>query len=144
MVMRITTTSPVMAWLIIAAILALPAAVFLGFLRADRCSMKREEVPFDEWCVIELMGHKQIAGRVTAQAIGNSTLIRVDVPGDEGAQAITKLFGDAAIFSMTVCDKAVVIKWLEQNGIEAIPQFNMKSLRIEATRHFIGADDGPF
>lgn len=38
------------------------------------------ENSFDQWAVVELMGHQQIAGRVTEQSIGGAAFIRVDVP----------------------------------------------------------------
>ena len=35
---------------------------------------------FDHWCIVELFGHNQIAGKVTEQAIGGQSFVRVDVP----------------------------------------------------------------
>ncbi len=35
---------------------------------------------FDTWAVVEVMGHNTYAGRVTEQAIGGASFIRVDVP----------------------------------------------------------------
>ncbi len=59
---------------------------------------------FDQWCVVEVMGHKKFAGRVTEGAFG---LVQVDVPEvklpGQTLPAFTKLFGAASIYCMTVC-----------------------------------------
>jgi hypothetical protein len=35
---------------------------------------------FESWAIVELMGHRRIAGRVTEQVIGGAALLRIDVP----------------------------------------------------------------
>ncbi len=60
-----------------------------------------ENEKFDSWAIVEIMGHSKLAGRVTEQAIGGSSFVRVDIPEREGHPAFTKLFGNAAIFSIT-------------------------------------------
>ena len=34
---------------------------------------------FDEWAILELMGHRRLAGKVTEQEIGGANMIRIDV-----------------------------------------------------------------
>lgn len=60
-----------------------------------------EKVTFDEWALVELMGHSRIAGRVTEQEIGGSKFVRVDVPATEGTQSLTKFYGPSAIYAIT-------------------------------------------
>ena len=60
---------------------------------------------FDEWAVIELFGHQKIAGRVSEQSIGGNSFVRVDVPEVNGSQPFTKLFGNGAIYAITITDE---------------------------------------
>lgn len=53
------------------------------------------------WCLVELFGHKSIAGRVTEDVIGGCKLLRVDVPEAGGKPAFTRYFGAAAIYGIT-------------------------------------------
>ena len=39
-----------------------------------------DQEKFDQWAVVELFGHQQIAGRVTEASIGGCSFLRVDVP----------------------------------------------------------------
>ncbi|HUU60204.1 MAG TPA: acetyltransferase [Phycisphaerae bacterium] len=59
------------------------------------------EQSFQEWCVVELMGHQRIAGYVTEQTIAGANLLRVDVPAGAGEPPMTRFFGPAAIYSIT-------------------------------------------
>jgi hypothetical protein len=61
---------------------------------------------FEQWAVVELFGHSQIAGLVSSQTIGGDSFIRVDVPDDEGeGWRFTKLLGKGAIYAMTFCSE---------------------------------------
>jgi hypothetical protein len=41
---------------------------------------------FDAWAIVELMGHRKLAGRVSEQVIAGCPLLRIDVPGTEKGQ----------------------------------------------------------
>jgi hypothetical protein len=56
---------------------------------------------FQEWCIVELFGHQKVAGLVSEQAIGGCSFIRVDVPASEHSPAMTKFYGQGAIYCMT-------------------------------------------
>jgi hypothetical protein len=56
---------------------------------------------FDSWAIVDIFGHQKFAGRVTEQAIGGASFVRIDVPECDNAPAYTKLFGAAAIYCIT-------------------------------------------
>ena len=62
---------------------------------------------FDEWAIVDVMGHQRYAGRVTEQTIAGQGFIRVDMPGDDEHSAMTKLFAPGAIHSISPCTEAV-------------------------------------
>lgn len=64
-----------------------------------------EQKPYEGWAIVELFGHQQIAGRISEQAIGGSSFVRVDVPELPDAQPFTKFFGGAAIYAITPTDE---------------------------------------
>lgn len=39
-----------------------------------------EQPKFEQWAIVELMGHRQVAGRVSEQNIAGHVLLRIDVP----------------------------------------------------------------
>lgn len=60
------------------------------------------EGKFEEWAIIDLFGHQKIAGRISEEQIGGSSFVRVDVPV---IPPFTRLFGAAAIYSITITDE---------------------------------------
>lgn len=62
---------------------------------------------FNEWAVVEIMGHVRYAGQVSEQTIGGCAFVRIDVPKIAEQPAFTKLFGAGAIYSITPCSEEV-------------------------------------
>lgn len=60
---------------------------------------------FEEWAIVELFGHQRIAGRVSEQTVGGCAFVRVDVPALDNSQGLTKLYGQGAIYAMTIVDE---------------------------------------
>lgn len=66
---------------------------------------KQERRQFDEYAIVELFGHQRIAGRVTEAVIGGCSFVRVDTPEGLKAPSFTKLFGQGAIYAITIVDE---------------------------------------
>jgi hypothetical protein len=77
-----------------------------------------KEESFQAWAIVEIFGHQKFAGRVSEFALGGCNFVRVDVPElparDEryGGKlpeqpAFTKLFGQGAIYSITLVSEDV-------------------------------------
>lgn len=63
---------------------------------------------FEQWCVVEIMGHKRFAGLVTEQSVGGTSFVRIDIPevttsSGQKLPAFTKLFGAASIYCLSPC-----------------------------------------
>lgn len=66
---------------------------------------------FDQWCVVELFGHQQIAGRVSDQTIAGQGFIRVDVPETNGRPGFTRMFGAGAIYSIIPTTQEIATRY---------------------------------
>lgn len=55
---------------------------------------------FETWAIVELFGHNKIAGKVSEQTIGGSSMVRVDVPDTEASPAFTRLLNVSAIYAI--------------------------------------------
>ncbi len=60
---------------------------------------------FEQWAIVEVMGHQRLAGKVTEQAIGGTAFVRVDVPEVNKCQPFTKLLGSGAIYAITIVNE---------------------------------------
>jgi len=59
----------------------------------------------EQWAIVELFGHNQIAGLMSECSIGGCSFLRIDVPGATEAPGYTKLFGNGAIYAITITDE---------------------------------------
>lgn len=64
--------------------------------------------PYEGWTILELFGHRRLAGWVTEAEIGGGKFIRIDVPGPTPeAPVATQFYGPAAIYCMTPTTEAM-------------------------------------
>ncbi len=52
------------------------------------------------WAYIEIMGHSQIAGRVSTRKFGTEVMLQIDVPKAEKEFSHSELYSPKAIFSI--------------------------------------------
>lgn len=69
-----------------------PAAYTKGFPMAEK---------FEQWCIVEIMGHNRYAGLVSEQVIGGASFVRIDIPECNGQPAFSKCFGAGSIYCIT-------------------------------------------
>jgi hypothetical protein len=65
--------------------------------------MDEQRKGIDTWAVVEIMGHKRIAGHVTEEPIAGTNMLRIDVPAVDGRPAYTVYHGGSAIYGITPC-----------------------------------------
>jgi len=67
--------------------------------------------PFASWAILELMGHRRLAGYVTEQEIAGHGFLRLDVPkGPEGGLKATQFYAPAAVYAITPCLQATAVR----------------------------------
>ncbi len=62
---------------------------------------------FEEYAIVEMMGHRKIAGKITDSEIGGSQLLRVDVLNASGDVNRTEYIGVGSIYCLTVVSREV-------------------------------------
>ena len=62
---------------------------------------------FEQWAIVEIMGHVRLAGKVSEQAVGGVNFVRVDVPAIGDQPEFTKLYGAGAIYCISIVSEPV-------------------------------------
>jgi len=108
-----------------------------------------ETKPFDQWCILEVMGHQKFAGRVTEQVIGGASFIRIDVPETKRHGPFSKLFGAGSIYALTPVEESIARGVAETLGVAPLnvyelPEAIREKLRQPALTHVtdVPYDDG--
>lgn len=85
------------------------------------------EIPtFKQWAILELMGHRKLAGLVTEEVIAGAGLIRIDIPnGDESS---TQYYSPTALYCLTPCSEDLARKVAASYQPAPVSQWDLKTL----------------
>lgn len=80
---------------------------------------------FKEWCILELFGHRRMAGLVTEQQIGGASFLRLDIPRKSPNESLgvvyqmtTQFYSAQAVYSITPTTEEIA----KQVAIEFQPE----------------------
>ncbi len=63
------------------------------------------EKPYEGWCILELLGHRRLAGYVTAVEVAGHGMLRLDVPDEPGPTGqeyvVTQFYSPNALYCLT-------------------------------------------
>ena len=74
---------------------------------------------FEGFCIVEIMGHKRLAGYVREVEIGGSPMLRVDVDV-VGGREMTQYYNPAAIYCLTPTTEETVRRLIGMNQDEPV------------------------
>lgn len=68
-----------------------------------------EKQTYEGWSIIELMGHRRLAGYVRQVELFGAPMLRLDVPAAEGQAEATQFYGGASIYCLTPCSEETAL-----------------------------------
>ena len=96
---------------------------------------------FAQWALVELFGHKRVAGRVTEQEVGGCNFVRVDVPNENGdGWQHTSLYGQGAIYAINFVTEAFARAMAKRLEVAPVYSYEMPAISYEGDPY----DEGPF
>lgn len=99
--------------------------------------METAAVVFEEWAVLELMGHRRVAGKVTEQQIAGAGFIRIDIPSDPPA---TQFYAPSSVYAITPTTEEIARAIAKEGDHGPINRWELRRM-LEAPA---AADDDPF
>jgi len=97
---------------------------------------------FDQWAIVELMGHRKLAGRVSEQIIAGTPLLRIDVPDTPGVPGFTTYYGSHAIYSLTPTAEQICIAYATAHRERPVQAYELKQLAATTpTRDLFETED---
>lgn len=97
--------------------------------------MTTEPEKFDQFALIEIFGHRRLAGRVTEQSIGGTNLLRVDVPATQSHPAWTTFIGGSAIFSLSIASEDICRRHAEYLKCSPVMVYEIQQQLLPAPPH---------
>jgi hypothetical protein len=105
-----------------------------------------EQAPerFEAWAVVELLGHRRLAGRVTEQTIAGSGFLRIDIPGEGDVFQQTHLVNPSSIYAITRVSEETARVAALASVPEPISVWQLPQHIQDAVRHVKAPDALPF
>ncbi len=98
------------------------------------------EQPWQGWAIVELMGHRRLAGYVCEQQVAGAAFLRLDIPGDGGTVA-TQLYSPAAVYCITPTTEATARKVASGSRIAPVQRWELPPA-VDA--ECVDDDDAPY
>jgi hypothetical protein len=98
---------------------------------------------FDEWAIVDVMGHQRFVGKVTEQVIAGQGFVRVDIPATPTVGAWTKLIGTASIYAITPVSETIAVAMAQEREDVPLSRYELpESLRAPRLAAPPSDDDG--
>ncbi len=91
---------------------------------------------FDEWAILELMGHRRLAGKVSESAIGGGAFIRIDMPMKDGKTS-TQFYSPGSIYCITPTTEEIAREVALASQPEPVSKWEFPQIE----QRVVGVDD---
>ncbi len=102
------------------------------------------ETKFEEWAIVDVMGHQRYVGKVTEQVIAGCGFVRVDIPKTETTQAWTKLVGTGSIYAITPVSEDITRAMAARSQKDPVQAFELTPKLIRDSTQQRMFDDDEF
>lgn len=83
---------------------------------------------FDQWALVEIMGHQRIAGRVTEAIIAGAPFLRVDVPARGEEKEFTRFYGASSIYCISPVTEDIARGLAQNHRNEPVSRYELPQL----------------
>jgi len=89
------------------------------------------------WGIVELMGHKVVAGQISKSEMLGKPMLRIDVPATSAYPEFTQFYGDGSIYCVTFVSEDVARLTAEQTKVNPVSVYVPELITIERHKEVI-------
>ena len=84
--------------------------------------------PFEGWAIVELMGHRRLAGFVTEEEHFGTAMLRLDVHGldDTARPGVTQLYGGSSVYCVTPTTEDIARRLGERSAPVPVSRYELE------------------
>ena len=90
-----------------------------------------EREAWEGWAIVELMGHRKLAGHVTQVEVAGHGMLRLDVPGTNGEPAATQFYSPASLYCLTPTTEEIARGLATRNQPAPVTRWELPSPKRE-------------
>lgn len=84
------------------------------------------EERYAQWSILELLGHRRLAGFVTEQEIAGKGFLRIDIPGNEKKAAMTQFYSPDSVYGLTPTTKELACAAAAASSPEPVQRWELR------------------
>lgn len=93
----------------------------------------QQDAGFREWALLELFGHRRLAGLVTEVELAGDGFLRLDVyPGDAQEPMATQLYAPKAVYAITPVAESLARKFAAANEPAPVTRWDLPEVEAPA------------
>jgi len=93
---------------------------------------------FEGWAILEIMGHRKLAGYVSEATVAGVAMLRIDVP--QGDKTVTQFYAAQSIYALTPTTEETV-RAFTGNHVAPISNWDLRTLPAHAASSVDGYDE---
>jgi hypothetical protein len=90
--------------------------------------MQETREQFQEWAVVELMGHQRMAGLLTEATLAGGAFFRIDIPEHNGRPAFTRFLSPGAIYAINPVSEEIARGIAANCGFAPVNRYELPRL----------------
>jgi hypothetical protein len=111
--------------------------------RAVVCLGRSVAEQFDQWAIVELLGHRRLAGRIREAQLAGAGFLRLDIPASDGNAAQTQFISPAAVYALHPVTEEIARQIAGTYPVEPVSRWELTAARDdESERAVYLGDDG--
>lgn len=87
--------------------------------------MADDDQTFDQWCIVELLGHRRLAGRVREVQLAGAGFLRLDVPATPGHGEQTQFVSPGSVYALHPTTEAIATAVAERFRPQPIQRWEL-------------------
>jgi len=97
-----------------------------------------DDKAFEGWVILELMGHRRLAGHLSEETIGGSAFLRIDVPSDPPA---TQFYSPSAVYAITPTSEETARAAANLGRVAPVQRWELPATFEPVEAHIVDDDD---
>lgn len=93
------------------------------------------EDKFEAWAILELMGHRRLAGKITESTLCGGAFIRIDIPGEDGKFS-TQFYSPASVYCLTPTTEELARAMALNNQPAPVSRWELPQLKAPEVARF--------
>lgn len=91
-------------------------------------STEESKEGYSGWSILELMGHRRLGGYITETTLAGKGMLRIDIPGKDGARSATQLYSLESVYCLTPSGEAEARAVALRSIVEPVARWEMPRL----------------